>query len=147
MNTTQKGAWIGLVGVLFSIALIPFAFLKIYVLRGIPARFVQFLVIGGGILYFIWIILFLRQKQSPVEVEADERDKLIMKRAVLACFVSVWVCLTAVSVIPRWFVGIDGLIPAWVITIMNLGVVFVATLIYSVAVLVQYGRTIKGEVS
>ena len=139
MNRTQKGAWIGMVGMLFSIALIPFAFLKIFVLRGIPARFMQFLAGGGAILYFVWIILFLRQKQSPVEVEADERDKLINRRAMLASFVSVWVCLAAVSVIPRLVVGIDGLIPAWVITIMNLGIMFVATLVYSVAVLVQYG--------
>lgn len=139
MNRTQKGACVGLAGALFSIAIISFAFFKIFVLKKFPLRFEAFLAVGGFVLYVVLLILFLRQKQSLVEVEADERDKLVIRRAAIASFVSVWILLAVVSVLPRLVVGIDGSIPVWVVPIMNLGVMFAAMLVYSVAVLVQYG--------
>ena len=144
MNRTQKGAWIGLVGALFSIAIISFAFFKLFVLKKFPVRFEAFLAVGGLLLYVVLLILFLRQKQSPAEVEADERDKLIIRKAAIASFVSVWFCLAALSVVPRWITGIDGSIPVWMLPIMNLGVMFAAMLVYSIAVLIQYGRVPKG---
>ena len=138
MNRTQKGACVSLVGTLFSMTIISVTFFRIFVLNVFPARFEAFLAVVGCILCVVLFIPFMRKKQSPVEVEADERDKLIIKRAMLASFISVWVLLGAESLIPRLIVGIDGSIPVWLIPIMNLGVMFVATLVYSLVVLVQY---------
>jgi hypothetical protein len=56
-------------------------------------------------------VIWLRRKQSPKEVDSDERDKLIQSRAVLVAFVSVWILLFAVSIIPRLVLGEDGSIP------------------------------------
>jgi hypothetical protein len=139
MNKNQKGAWITLGIALYSIGSCSIIYFRLFVLKK-PSTWFQFLSgIGGLILCIVLSILFLRKKQSPVEVETDERDKNIMKRAVLPCAISVGVGLAAVSAIPQLVVGTDGSIPVWVIPIMNLGVAFAATLVYTVAVLVQYG--------
>ena len=145
MNKNQKGAWITLGAVLYSIAFGSIPYFRLFVLKKPPTKFQVLLFVGGLVLYIVLSILFLRKKQSPVEVEADERDEAIMKRAVLPCAISVGIGLAAVSAIPQLVVGIDGLIPAWVIPIMNLGVAFAATLVYTVVVLVQYGRSGQGE--
>ena len=94
------------------------------------------------IAYFVFIaasIIFLRKKQSPAEPDFDERDNLIKKRAVLASFVSVWLLLAATTIIPRLIVGQDGSIPVWTLPLINLGVFLIAMLVYSVAILIQYG--------
>ncbi|MHC4211781.1 MAG: hypothetical protein ACYSWP_00275 [Planctomycetota bacterium] len=147
MNKTQKGAWFSLFSALFCIGLLSYGGVRIFVFKSMPRCLAVVWTLG---IYFVFMVIsmfFLSKKQSPVEVEADERDKLIMKRAVLACFISIWVFLAAISVIPRLIVGIDGSIPVWLIPIMNLGVLFAAMLVYSVAVLVQYGWIQKGEKS
>jgi len=100
-----------------------------------------FLLITGIAIYFI------RRKQSRAEVDSDEHDELIKKRAVLVAFVSVWILLLALSVIPRFIVGPDGSIPVWLLPIINVGVFYVVFLIYSIAVLVQYGRRAEGKSS
>jgi len=84
-----------------------------------------------------------RRKQSPKEVDSDERDKLIQSRAVLIGFVSVWILLAAVSIILWLILGLDGAIPVWFLTIINLCVFSVVALIFQIAVLVQYGRPSK----
>jgi hypothetical protein len=89
-------------------------------------------------------IVLSRRKQSPAEVESDERDRLIKYRAVAACFVSVWVLLAAATIIPRFVVGIRGAIPVWLLAFINLGVLLGALLVYSAAVLLQYGPGQKG---
>ncbi len=147
MNKTQKGAWFSLFTAMFCIGLVSYGGIRIFVFKSMPGLFAVLWTLG---IYFVFMVIsmfFLRKKQSPAEVEADERDKQIMKRAVLACFISIWVFLAAISVIPRLIVGIDGSIPVWLIPIMNLGVLFAAMLVYSVAVLVQYGWSGKGEKS
>jgi hypothetical protein len=147
MNKTQKGAWFSLFAALFCIGLVSYGGVRIFVFKSMPGCLGVFWTLGIFCVFMVISMFFLRKKQSPVEVEADERDKLIIKRAMLASFISVWVLLGAESLIPRLIVGIDGSIPVWVIPIMNLGVMFVATLVYSVAVLVQYGWSGKGEKS
>jgi len=64
---------------------------------------------------------------------------LIKKKAVLAAFVSVWIILLASSIIPRFIVGPDGAVPIWLLPIINVGVFYIVFLVYSVAVLIQYG--------
>jgi hypothetical protein len=145
MNKTQKGAWFGMASSLFCIGLVSYGGIRIFVFKSMPGCLGVFWTLGIYCVFMVISMFFLRKKQSPGEVEADERDKAIMKRAVLACFISVWVLLATVSVIPRLVVGIDGSIPVWLIPIMNLGVMFAAMLVYSVAVLVQYGWSGKGE--
>ncbi len=109
------------------------------ILRRVPEVFGRFwplltfwLITGIG-------IIFVRKKQSPPEVDSDERDDLIKKRAVVIAFVSVWILLFASSILLRFIVGPDGSIPVWTLPIVNLGVFLFVILVYSVAILFQYG--------
>ncbi len=140
MNKTQKGAWVSLAMVVFCIAVLVYLFVEIFILNRIPKEAAGALWVPIVFcLLMVIATIFLRRKQSPAEVDADERDNLIKNRAVLTSFVSVWILLAAVAIIPRFVVGIEGSIPVWLLAFMNLGVLFGAGLVYSVAVLVQYG--------
>ena len=65
---------------------------------------------------------------------------IIKKRAVLASFVSVWILLAAATAIPQFVIGTGGTIAVWLLTFINLGVLLGALLVYTVAILVQYGN-------
>jgi hypothetical protein len=146
MNRTQKAILCNLVIVLLTLAMLAFVFFQFFVLKKTPEGFAgRFLppavliLLGGSLL--VWAL----KRQSPGEVEADERDKLITNRAAMAAFVSAWIVLPAVSVIPRFILGDDSCIPAWSLPLINIGVLLIVTVVYSAAILVQYGRERKGE--
>ncbi len=152
MNKTQKSALFSLINFLL---LIIFSVHSTKVIRdvfspeGYPnalkiVLFWAFLIFG-----FMALSAFLlyRRKQSSAEVESDERDDLIKKRAVLICFISVWFLLITSYAILWHIVGLDGSIPLCILPLIYLGVFFAAMLVYNVTVLVQYGWRSKGEKS
>jgi hypothetical protein len=139
MNKTQKVAWFNLVGILVFLAISIYIAIKIFVFRKLPVGFGTIWPLAAFYLLIPIIIIIMRKKQSPKEVDLDERDNLIKRRAVSASFVSVWILLFAESVVPQLIVGPEGFVPAWVLPIINLGVLFGAMLVYCVAVIVQYG--------
>ena len=102
---------------------------------------------------WIWLVLavsvlgtiFVHWKRKTTEVDNDERDRYIKKNAILVSFVSLWILLFASSLIPSFVAGDAGSIPVPLLPIINMGVFLIAMLIYSVAILFQYGREIKGE--
>lgn len=137
MNKTQKCAWLCLTLTML------FLIFNVIVYGGIiavgkPTR------ITSGLFYILGLIIalcfrILWKKQSPVEVDLDERDELIKKRAVFACYISLWALLIAACTIPWLIVGPEGSIPVCVLPVILLGVFIIVMLIYSVAILVQYG--------
>jgi hypothetical protein len=112
---------------LFTFGQLPDSFLG----RGWP------LIVFWAFIVVTWICIL--RKQSPKEVDSDERDKLIKSRAVLIGFVSVWILLAAVSIALWLILGLDGAIPVWLLSIINLCVFSVVALIFQIAVLIQYG--------
>jgi peptidoglycan/LPS O-acetylase OafA/YrhL len=144
MNRTQKGAWFTLgMGVLLL------AFIGIVH----ASMFAPGDRLAGTDRVRLWIALIavftavavalVRKKQSPAEPGSDERDDTIKKNAVLACFASAWVSLVLASIIPAFVVGDGGSIPVFLLPIINISVLLTTLLVYSIAVLVQYGRTSK----
>jgi len=147
MNKTQRGALINLIGALFNIGIVMLLFTRIVILKslpGIPDAVLVFVVCG---IAGVACILFYRKKQSAVEVESDERDSLIKKRAVMVSFVSTFLFLAIASIVPGFIVGGGGSIPVFLLPIINVCVLVLAMLVYSVAVLVQYYTGSKGEKS
>ncbi len=140
MNKTQKGAWINLAGALMVMGTYIGLYIRLFVIKKLPTAFGAFWVSSGFFLLLGLMLYTIQKKQSPREVDKDERDKSIEKRAVIAAFVSVWILLFAATIIPRFFVGIDGAIPVWSLAFINVGIVLVVLFVYSIAVLVQYGR-------
>ncbi len=146
MNRTQKGAWFTLgvssLLILFLMVVLRSMFVPGGRLEGVGlVRFWAWLVA----LFVAVSLFFVLRKQSPAEPAADERDHLIKRNAVLASFISVWILLAVEAVVPPMFVGDTGAIPVAVLPIINIAVLFAAMLVYSAAVLVQYGRGVKDE--
>jgi len=144
MNKTQKGALCTLIASLFLIVFGIFLFTEIVILKNLFTSLHRFIVLLL-VCFMVPLFIFLRKKQSPVEVESDERDSLIIKRAILVSFVSTWILLAASCIIPRFIVGYTSYIPVWVISLVNFSIFLVAMFIYSSAVLIQYGW--RGEKS
>ena len=138
MNRTQKGAWFSLATALFCIVIFGYGIIQLFILRKQPGL-IGFWPGPAFVILMGISIFFLRKKQSPSEVDSDERDNLIQKRAVLVSFISVWVLLLVLSVIPRFIFGFDGSIPVYLLPIFLLFLFTIIMLVYSVAVLVQYG--------
>jgi len=144
MNKTQKGAWCTLIASLFLIIFGILLFTEIVILKNLFTSLHRFI----ALLFFSFMVplfIFLRKKQSIAEVESDERDNLIIKRAVLVSFVSVWIMLAAVCIIPRFIVGYTGSIDVWVLSLINFAIFLIAMFICSAAVLVQYSWGGKGR--
>ncbi len=146
MNSTQKTAWIFLFTFLLGAAM--FAYVgSIFVFGHMPPS--PFGRIGSAVAVLIPLlvtgltILFIARRQSPAEPEADERDKAIMKKAVAASFVTLSLLLAVVILILSLTLGQTGSVPVYALTIILCGVFLLAGLVYSVAILVQYGRTEK----
>jgi hypothetical protein len=151
MNKTQKGAWFNLAGTMVVFALVSYAAFRITIHKpsndGAPERILPYVFIIFFLLYLITGIFFLRRKQSPNEPESDERDKIIKQRAWIASFISTWILFLAASVIPQFFVGLDGSIPVWLLPIVTVSLFYPVLFVYAVAVLIQYGWTGKGDKS
>jgi Na+/melibiose symporter-like transporter len=148
MNKTQKGAWFTL-----GVAILLLVFLAI-IYAGMLAPGGRTAGIGLVIIWSGFILVFLaggaafvHWKRKPSNVDFDERDNSVRKNAVLAAFVGLWVLLFAASIIPSFVAGDAGSIQVCLLPIINICVFVVVMLIYSVAVLVQYGSGGKGDKS
>lgn len=138
MNKTQKAAWVCLALTLLLVA---------FSIRWIIMASTATTITKSALL--LWFLLFwaiaamaiilFRRKQSPAEVDLDERDKVIRARAVLVCFVSLWVLLIAGSIVPNFILGDSGAIPVSVLPPVLFLTFLIVTLVWSVAILVQYG--------
>jgi threonine/homoserine/homoserine lactone efflux protein len=140
MNKTQKGAWFNMAGALICMGVFVGLYIRLFVVKKMPTNFGAFWVSLGFFLLTGLTLYAVQKKQSPHEVDKDERDRQIERRAVIAAFVSVWILLFAATVIPRFIVGLDGSIPVWSFAFINVSILLIVWLVYCVAVLVQYGR-------
>jgi hypothetical protein len=148
MNKTQKGAWFTLV---VSILLVVFGLIIFRMMFTAGSRSAGTMLVK----VWIWIILvFLTGgaalvfwKRKPSEVDCDERDSSIKKNAVLVSFVSLLFLMVAASLIPSFIVSETGSIPVCFLPVINLSVFPIVMLVYSLTILVQYGRGVRGEKS
>ena len=145
MNKTQKGALLNLSGFLVNIGFFSYLFITIFGFRTPPNRSAAVVVLLVFAAQFGWWILLLRRRQSPTEPEADERDKTIMKNAILVSFVSTWLLLAVATLIPALVLGQAGSLPVFLLPFINFGVFALAGVVYFVAILTQYGGAHKGE--
>lgn len=139
MNRTQKTAWFGLAAFLFSDLLLGIYFVVMFIPRGAPVRAVLGFGTPALTLAILGILLWrFRRRQSPLEPAEDERDRVIVRNAVLVSFVSVWIMLVAAACIPIIMKGADGVVPVAVLPVIHIGIFMVAMTIYFAVVLVQY---------
>ena len=142
MNKTQKGAWSALAGSLFFLSSAFYMTIQIGIRKTTPSRIGCYLTLSLFLLITGIVIYFSRKKQSPVEPDSDERDKQIQQKAWLAAFVSAVPLFLIASVVPQFFIGMNGSIPVWSLPIVTVLLFYIVLLVYSIAVLIQYN---KGE--
>jgi amino acid transporter len=144
MNRTQKGAVAVLaimtVLLIFGIS-VPIAwFNEMLVVRTIPLVF-----LGLAYLAMVLSIIFLRKKRGHREVDYDERDTAIKRKAVFASYITLWILVFLGCTIPFGVTDQKGTIPVSLLP-AGLFVIFVIVmLVYALTILVQYGRGGKKE--
>jgi hypothetical protein len=139
MNRAQKTALGALVIMSLTLTMTSYMFYQLFVLKKTPVGFAgRFLPLAVLILVGGTLLVWTFKRQSPREVKADERDKLIDNRAAMAAFISALIVFLAISGIPRLVLGDDGCIPAWSLPLINFGAFIIVTMIYFAAILVQY---------
>jgi len=140
MNRTQKGALFisGIALLLLALGVVIF----VQTVTSVKLLRIWLLVIS---LFIIISVVWLHIKQSRAEVDFDERDRTIKKNAMMVSFISLWILLLAASIIPNLVVGDEGAIPVCFLPVINFGVFLIVMVVYSVAILIQYGRGAKGE--
>lgn len=139
MNRTQKEAWCSIIMYLLLVLFGTILFTEIVFLKNFFTRFHRFFALIM-IVVAVPLLIFMRTKQSAIEVESDERDNLIKLRAIRIAFIAGWILIAAATLIPRFILGIDGSIALWVLSIINFVIFLFATLTYYVVILIQYRR-------
>ena len=144
MNKTQKGACYGILLSLLLAGIVIFDLIDTIV--GWPVKLLVSAVWGGLLLVPIYLI---ERKKDPRQVDMDERDKRIIKRALLASFIVLAVMLGAAFVVALFVLGVKSTIS---VTMDDLSAVIYFVLVafvfvLSLAVLVQYRRRARGEKS
>ena len=144
MNKTQQGACYGILLSLLLAGIVVFDLIDTIV--GWPIILLVGAVWGGFLLVPIY---FIERKKDPREVDMDERDKRIIKRALLGSFVFLAGMLGVAFVAALFGLGIQNTLS---ITMDELSAVIYFAMIafilaLSLAVLFQYGLAGKGEKS
>ena len=142
MNRTQRGAWYGVLLSFLLAGIVVFDVLDTRV--GWPVKLLVAILWGGLLLAPVYLLQ--RKKRSP-GVDMDERDRNIVKRALLASLISLAVILGAAFVTAFLTLGLTHTVS---ITMDGLSavvyyVLVVFVLVLSLAVLVQYGRRASDE--
>ena len=140
MNKTQKGALYGVLLSLLLAGIVIFDVLDTVV--GWPTKLLVSAVWGGLLLVPIY---FIARKKDPREVDMDERDKQIIKRALLASFILLGVTLGVTYTVAFFIFGLKGSIS---FTMYDLSAVIyivlvIFVLVLSLSVLIQYGLGMK----
>ena len=153
MNKTQKSAWCGVFMSVFILfvpviqmniggatpAFIPGARTNIWgTIKTDPLFAHLFFIIIPAVLLLL-AIFFINRKRNNAEAEIDERDRFITRRALIATFVSICVipivaCAVAIFALEPQATILIRLFP---IIIYFAYIIFI--LIFSAAILVQYG--------
>lgn len=137
MNRTQQGACYGVLLSLLLVGIVVFDLIDTIV--GWPTRLLVGLVWGGFLLVPIYLIE--RTKDSR-RIDMDERDRRIIKRALLASFVLLAAAVGLAFIVALFALGLRSTIS---VTMDDLSAVVYIVLIafilvLCVSVLVQYGR-------
>lgn len=140
MNKTQKGAFYG---ILLSLLLVGIVIIDLIdSIVSWPMKLLFALVWGGMLLVPVYPI---ERKKNPFEVDIDERDKVIIKRASLTSFFLMSIISCPAFTICLFTLGLEKAIS---ISMSGISAViyFILTafiLVLSVTILILYSRGVK----
>lgn len=141
MTRYQKTAWFNLIVIGAAILLTSIAIVVESLIRG-------YSTVGW---WFVTILALLKltprlfkRPQSPGGVVSDERDDLILKRAVLQAWTAFWWVFVALCFLLFLLVGSRNSVPTIALPLIALGAGLFLKIACSAAILVQYGRGGQG---
>jgi len=138
MNRTQKAAWFGLIVPCFPVAW----FLSVGIITNstllMVVPIVLFLLIVPAVM-----IKSISKKQSPAEVISDERDNMIKAKAVMACFISVWVMHAFLISVMHLISNDKGMVEVDIMFPSSILIFIISIAVYSAAILLQYGKGVQ----
>jgi len=140
MNRAQKMAWFGLT---MSTLLLIFFVTSVFALPRASLLF-NLLRFSPAFGFIVLPIIFLRKKVQD-KFNIDERDNCVSRRVLIAAFSSTAALLIGACMIPPFIARPTTSIPVLILPALLYSLFVVFILAYSVAVLVQYGWTGKGE--
>ena len=145
MNMTQKGAWFGvyLSLLLLAIAIVDLTGILDY--KGFPTPGIIVFHAFLAVVFLFLPIAWLNRSRKRSKSVQDERDKLIIKRAVLAAFLSLTGLFIIGYIITLFAVKTTASMPAGKLPEILYGGSIIFILVLSVAVLVQYSWRVRGE--
>jgi len=144
MNRYQKIAWWNLIVITATIIITAAAITIEFHIRG-------FSTIGFWFITPLVILKFnpflFKKPKGQSRVVSDERDSLIVKRAVSFAYTTFWIVFLVSSFAIFWSTGMGpkSSVPAITLPLMAVGGALFMKIVCSVAMLVQYGREPKGE--
>jgi hypothetical protein len=137
MNKTQRSAWYGVLLSFLLAGIVVFDVLHTRVGWSIKLPVGS---IWGGLL--LGPVYFIERKRQPPRVDMDERDRQIIKRALLTSFAVLAVMLGVAFVAAFLALGLTSTISITMdeVSAIIYFILVVFVLVLSLAVLVQYGR-------
>lgn len=144
MNRYQKLTWWNLIIITLTIIITAAAITTEIHIRGYST--IGFWFITPLVLLKFNRFLFKKPKAQN-QVVSDERDSLIIKRAVSFAYTTFWIVLVAASILSFLIIGPRNSVPTITLPLMVLGGGLLMKILCSVAMLVQYGLEPKGEKS
>jgi hypothetical protein len=144
MNRYQKIAWFNLVVIAAAIVVTSTAVAVEIHVRAYSTVGLWFVGILG--LLHLTPHLFKRP-QSPGGVVSDERDELILKRAVLHAWTAFWWVFVLLAFLSFLIVGPRNSVPTITLPLIALGAGLFLKVACSIGILIQSGREPKGDKS
>lgn len=139
MNRAQKAAWFGFLWCLAISVLFTMVFAALFLsqayLRVLWAIHCVFFPVF--LVTFVWVY---RKKQTPPELDYDERDSLISRRAVSISFVGFCLLIYISDALLMLWESIKGTVPTATLPVIHLEVGIITVAIYYAAMIVLYGK-------
>lgn len=142
MNRIHKISWVVVISISAALIVSLVAIGVAYRYVGMPRALLGFSFMGlaglGGL-----APLFIRKDPGPVV--ADERDQLFLRRAAIAGFATAYLFVGIACMVPFFALGPSAMIRvAWLPAIF-MGAGLCHYFMYSLAILIQYGRGGRDE--
>ena len=134
MNKTQKGAWVGLVLVVFLLMIPAIDIIE----KSLGPLLTHLVGYSVGLPLLILVIYLIRKIDSQPGVNFDERDKLIIKKAIITAVATVSVALVALYLLTLISLGEAGFVSVSKLPVIVYAASVLFIFVCSIAALIQY---------
>lgn len=137
MNRYQKIAWFNLIVIVGTVVLAATAIIVEFQMRGYSTLGLFFL---APLLLLKFTPRLFKKPQSPGSVVTDERDDLILSRAITQAWSAFWWVFVGSCFLLWALVGPEKSVPTMALPLMALAGGLFHKVACSIAILIQYGR-------